>query len=292
MGACGNFLEYAGSKCSLDVGFGKMILLYADKTAVLQTGLTAEGINAAVLAGGIIGIIKGWHTVTGAPVAETNVERPGSAEMKLIRSEILADTLMFENTLSNNEVIADLTKAGTLYGLLIDDFGSVFGEQNATAGAITPMRLNFTGKVTTSFQKDNTSDKSVSVTVRYLVKEVQAVLSEIEVEEILSKTLIGLQFISVTAFTDGGSCTLTLKVTDKSTGEKFDLTNLLAASVSVVSDINDLVVNSIYDTIIGEIGLDFTSILNALTGDHLLKITISGDNAYSKEFSYLVQFGA
>lgn len=140
--------------------------------------------------------------------------------MKLIRSEILADTLMFENTLANNEVIGDLVKAGSLYGILVDDQGNAFGELSSAAGFVKPMLMNFSGKTTTSFQKDQTSDKSVSVTVRYLVKEVQAVIAGIEVEEILSKTLVSLQLSSVTSI-GATSIVLVAYVKDKSTGKPY-----------------------------------------------------------------------
>ena len=102
MGKAGNFLQYAASKLGVDVGFGKMILIYKDKIDVKKSELTATSINSDIASGEIIGIIKGWHTVAGASVAEINVERTGSAEMKLIRPAILADVLTFENNLVNN----------------------------------------------------------------------------------------------------------------------------------------------------------------------------------------------
>ena len=117
MSCVGNFLELATAKCGADVGFGKIILLYGEKTSVLKSALTATAINAAIEAGTIVGVIKNWHTVAGAPVGEMNVERPGSGEMKLIRQEILADTLTFESNIANRSVIADLVGAGTIQGL-------------------------------------------------------------------------------------------------------------------------------------------------------------------------------
>lgn len=277
MNSCGNFLDYAGSKCGLDVGFGKMILLYADKTAVAEADLAAEAINAAVEAGTIVGIIKGWHTITGAPVAETNVERPGSAEMKLIRSEILADTLMFENTLANNEVIGDLVRAGSLYGILVDDQGNAFGDKSSVVGYVKPMLMNFSGKATTSFQKDQTSDKSVSVTVRYLVKEVQAVIAGIEVEDILSKTWLSLQLSSVTEIT-ATAATFVLSVKDKTT-------NAVFAGAILAGDVSIAGATVVTATYVAATGL--LTIVLAGTGFSVasqnLNIKMSGDSFYAKE---------
>jgi hypothetical protein len=45
MANCGNFLEYAGSKCGLDVGYGKMLLVYKDKTQKSAADLTATAIS-------------------------------------------------------------------------------------------------------------------------------------------------------------------------------------------------------------------------------------------------------
>lgn len=277
MNSGGNFLDYAGSKCGLDVGFGKMILLYADKTAVAEADLTAAAINAAVEDGTIVGIIKGWHTITGAPVAETNVERPGSAEMKLIRSEILADTLMFENTLANNEVIGDLVKAGSLYGILVDDRGNAFGDKSSVVGYVKPMLMNFSGKATTSFQKDQTSDKSVSVTVRYLVKEVQAVIAGIEVEDVLSKTLLSLQLSSVKEITTTAA-TFVLSVKDKSTNAVF-AGAILAGDVSIAGA---TVVTATYVAATGLLTIVITGTGFSITSQNL-NIKMSGDSFYAKE---------
>lgn len=279
MANCVGFLEHAAANCGIDVGFGKMFPLYADATPVAIADLTATAINTAIKAGTIKGLIKGWHTVTGAPVAETNVERPGSAEMKLIRSEILADTLMFENSLVNNEIISDLVKAGTLYGILIDDMGNVYGEQSAKAGYVIPMRLNFSGKTTTSFQKDNTSDKSVSVTVRYLVKEVQAVVAGVEVEDIVGKTLLVGQLVS-NALAPSGIIILLLK--DKSTNGLFD-GNILSADINITGGFFPLA-TAVYDPLTGE--LIITSSVAVDAG--VYQIAISGDTFYMKETQFIL----
>lgn len=277
MGNCVGFLEHAAIGCGLDVGFGKMILLYADATPVAVANLNATAINAAIADGTIKGIIKGWHTVTGASIAETNVERTGTGKMKQIRAEILADTLMFENTLENNEVIGDITRINSFYGIVVDDFGNSFGDKNSVAGYVKPMELDFSGKTTTSFQNDQTSDKSVSVTVRYLVKEVQAVIAGIEVEDVLSKTLLSLQLSSVTLIT-ATAATFVLSVKDKST-------NAVFAGVILAGDVSIAGATAVTATYVAATGL----LTIAITGTGFsvisqnFNVAISGDAFYAKE---------
>ena len=217
MANCGNFLEYAGSRCGLDVGYGKMFVLYAEKVSKSAADLTAEAIQAEIVAGTVIGIIKGWNTIAGAPVAEINVERTGTAEMKLIRSEIAADTLTFENSIANNEILNDVVKAGSLNCILIDDQGNCFGDYSQTSGKISSMLVNFSGKTTSSFQKDNVTEKSVSVTARYLVKDVNVIQAGTETELIVSKTLLIGQLSSITTLTSSAAV-FVMKINDKAIG--------------------------------------------------------------------------
>lgn len=282
-----SFLDYAGSKCGLDVGFGKMILLYADQTAVAEANLTATAINAAVEDGTIIGIVKGWHTVTGAPVAEINVERTGTGKMKQIRAEILADTLMFENTLANNEVIGDITRINSFYGIVVDDFGNAFGDKNSVAGYVKPMELDFSGKTTTSFQNDQTSDKSVSVTVRYLVKEVQAVIAGIDVEDVLSKTLLSLQLSSVTSI-GATSIVLVAYVKDKSTGKPY--TDAIASNEVVVSGVGVTSAACVYVPATGLLTITVTG-TGFINQGQILNVNVSGDVFYSKSTSLNILLG-
>lgn len=220
----GNFLELAASVTGVDVGYGKMILVYAEKSDVLASSLTATAINAAIEAGTIIGVIKNWHTVTGASVAEMNVERPGSAEMKLIRPEILADTLTFEGNILNRRVVADLVKAGILNCLLIDDRGNSFGEESNAANAISTMYMNFSGSTSSGLQRDNATDKSVAVTARYLVKEIAMLNTSIDVEDVAYKTEITLRYVSTSSQTVGTSMVVRYSPIAKGTQEVADVT--------------------------------------------------------------------
>lgn len=195
----GNFLQVAETQHAMDVGFGKMFLIYDEKQALALSDLTAAAINAHIADGTIIGVIKNWSMVAGASVAETNVERQGTGEMRQIRAEILADTLTFENNISNNKVFTRLSKKGTVYGVLVDDMGNAFGELSTVPNSIETMMLNFSGKVSTGLQNDRTNEKTVAITVRYLVKEIGFVAANIEVEEIESKTPLILKLSSTTS---------------------------------------------------------------------------------------------
>lgn len=272
MSQCGNFLEYAGSKCGVDVGFGKMILLYKEKVGKKASDLTATAINDEIAAGRIIGIVKGWHTVAGAPVAEINVERTGTAEMKLIRPEILADTLTFENSVAVNEIIGDLVKMGTGYGILLDDQGNAFGDFSSVANQIMPMNLNFSGKVTSTMQATNNAEKTLAVTVRYLVKDLSFIAAGTETEWIESKTLLVGQVVSISANT------IVLLLKDKSTNTYpiFDNSTMIISIDGSSAAIDD----STYTESSGLFTINFSTPLVA--GEHV-HLSLSGDTVYMKE---------
>jgi len=185
--------------------------------------MTATAINTAIESGDIIGVIQGWHTIAGAPVAEISVERTGTAEMKLIRPEILADTLTFESNIANRSVIASLVAAGTLQCLLIDDLGSVFGKKSTAADLISTMPLNFSSKVSSALQSDNATEKTVAVTVRYLVadEDVAMLFAEVETEDIVVKTQVEGFFHAASALT-AIAAEFSLKLIDKKTQKAYE----------------------------------------------------------------------
>ena len=274
MGKAGNFLQYAASKLGVDVGFGKMILIYKGKQILNADSLSADYINSAIEGGDCIGIIKGWHTVAGASVAEINVERTGTAEMKLIRPEILADVLTFENNLVNNEVINDLVKLGTVDGVLLDDQGNAFGDYSPTSGTVSTMKLNFSSKTTSSMQHDNTTEKTVAVTVRYLVDDLSFVAAETETELIDSKELLSIQYASKTVDT------LVFSVKSKLTGEAFASAftdvDIVASGAGLVMDA------AAYDPATGLL----TIISSRTITSGIFTIEISGDDFYSKQYQF------
>lgn len=286
MSNCSNFIDLAAATCGVDVGFGKVILLFKEKTSVSLSSLNANSINADIEAGGIVGVLKNWHTVAGAPVAEINVERPGSAEMKLIRPEILADVLTFEGNIGNRDVIDSLVKVGTVHGLVIDDMGNVFGERvNYAINTIGTMPLNFSGKTSTSLQSDNASDKTVAVTVRYLVKDLAMLAANVEVEDVASKVKVDGQLVSGVV-TSATAASLAIKLTDKYTQAAFDVA-LLAADIEVRTDSKTATVSTA-TYVDGVLTLSLTGTAFAPAGITNFYVKISADNCYMKETKFTV----
>ena len=285
MSNCSNFLDLAAAQCGVDVGFGKVILLYAQKTTREIGDFKTGVLNAEIETGSVVGVLKNWHTVAGAPVAEINVERPGSAEMKLIRPEILADVLTFEGNIGNRDVIDALVKAGTIHGLVIDDMGNVFGERSLNVDGIDTMPLNFSGKTSTSLQRDNTSDKTVSVTVRYLVKDLAMLAAGVEVEDVASKVKVDGQIVLgyVYSYTDAS---LRIKLIDKYTQAAFDGA-LTAGEIEVRTDSKTVTVstatyaNGVLSLTLKGTGFNQSGITN-------FYVKISADDCYMKETKFTV----
>ena len=281
----GNFLEYAASKLGIDVGFGKMILIYPAKTDLTAANLTAASINTGIITGAIIGVIKGWHTIAGAPVAEINVERTATAEMHLIRPEIGADTLTFESNMVNAEVLADLVKAGSMNCVLIDDQGNAFGDYSATAGSISTMLLNFSNKATSAVQRDNVTEKTIALTVRYLVKDLSVMIARIETELIESKSLLVGQLSSVDGFGTTGRA-FSLLLIEKSTGisPQTAITSM-SANIRGTEAIFD---TSSYDIATGILQIQLTGTgLQQITPETIF-ITLSADGFYMKETKFVI----
>ena len=276
---CGNFLDYAESKCGVDVGFGKLILVYPAKTTIAKTALTADAINVAIVAGEIIGVIKGWHTVAGAPVGEVSVERIATREMKLIREEIAADTLTFERTLANREIIGDLVKAGSLNCLLIDDQGNVYGDKAQAVGEIQTMLINFASKVTSSFQTDNNTDRTIALTVRYLVKDLDYVAAEVAAEEVVVKTLVKGYLSSVTTST-AIAAVFVMAIKNKSNGKIFD--GAIASGDVTVTGGNITSTSAAYVAATGLLTITLAG-TGFEVGTQIFNVTISGSECYMKE---------
>lgn len=284
MSNCSNFIDLAAATCGVDVRFGKMILLFKDKVSVSLSSLNANSINGLIEAGSIVGVLKNWHTVAGAPVAEINVERPGSAEMKLIRPEILADVLTFEGNIGNRDVIDALVKVGTVHGLVIDDMGNVFGERSLSTNSVETMLLNFSGKTSTSLQSDNASDKTVAVTVRYLVKDLAMLAAGVEVEDVASKVKVDGQFL-YGIVSSATAASVNIKLIDKYTQAEFDGA-LLVADVEVRTDTETATVSTATYAD-GVLSLTLTGTgFNTSTENFYVKI--SADDCYMKETKFTV----
>ena len=283
----GNFLDFAGSKLGVEVGFGKMILIYKEKKSLTLSDLTANAINTAIEAGDIVGIVKDWHSLAGASVAEISVERTGSAEMKLIRAEIAADTINFEANLRNREVIGDLSSRGTLHCILLDDQGNAFGDKDERADKLSTMEVNFSGKVTTSFQHDNATDKMVSIVARYLVKDLSFMAANVETELVSTKVLLAGALKTTTTQT-ATSLVFDLKITDKGTGLPFDGT--IAAADITITGANVTNKTAAYVAATGVLTLTLTG-TGFITDTQVLNVTISGATFYTKPLAITLRLG-
>jgi len=287
MANCASFLELASAKCGVDVGYGKLFLLYKDKKTVTSAMLTATAINAEIEAGTIIGVIKGWHTVAGAPVGELSVERPFTSEIAQIRAEILAETLTFESNILNRDVLAGLAAMGTVNGVLVDDLGSVFGETSQAANAVDTMYLNFSAKTSSSLQRDNATDKSVAVTVRYLVKDMGIYEAGIEVEEVATKIQLSVGIKTVTTITPT-SIVIDLLVKEKGSNNIY--AGALIAADFVVEGAGVVSKTLTYVPTTGIATMTVTG-TGFVSGDTVLNISMSNALTYMKATNYIVRLG-
>ena len=287
MSNCASFLELASAKCGVDVGYGKLFLLYKDKKTVTSAMLTATAINAEIEAGTIIGVIKGWHTVAGAPVGELTVERPFTAEITQIRAEILAETLTFESNILNRDVMAGLAARGTLNGVLVDDLGSVFGETSQTGNAVDTMYLNFSAKTSSSLQRDNTTDKSVAVTVRYLVKDMGIYEAGIEVEEVNTKIQL---YAGISTVVSVAPTSMVIDFLVKEKGSNNIYAGALIAADFVVEGAGVTSKTVTYTPTTGIAVMTVTG-TGFVSGDTVLNILVSNTLAYMKSTSYTVRLG-
>jgi hypothetical protein len=274
----GNFLQYAGEKTGIDVGFGKMFLVYADKVTKGASDLTATAINNDISTGAIIGVIKGWHTIAGAPVAEVSVERPGTYEKKLVHPEILADTLTFESGMANNEVLGDIVKAGSLNCILLDDQGNAYGDYAQGAGMISTMLVNFYDKKTSGMQTDYAAEKTVSITARYLVNELSVIYAATETEMITPKDLLYGQVVS---FTLGATGKIVLNLRYKATNDPF-IGTVAALNIAIKGLPTGVALGTVASDNVGNFTINFTGSLTA--GTYL--ISIAGATFYMKETSF------
>jgi hypothetical protein len=271
----GNFLQYAGQKTGIDVGFGKMFLVYSSQATKGASDLTATAINAEITAGTIIGVIKGWHTIAGAPIAEVSIERPGTYEKKLIRPEILADTLTFESGMANNEVLGDIVKVGSLNCILLDDQGNAYGEYSQTDGKIGTMLVNFSEKKTSGMQTDYAAEKTVSITARYLVNNLNVIYAATATELITPKDLLYGQLVSDTIGPNGK---IVLNLQYKSTNDPF-IGTVAALNVTIKGLPSGVAIGTITSDNVGNFTINFTGTLTA--GTYL--ISIAGATFYMKE---------
>ena len=277
---CGNFLNSTDAKsCGVEVGYGKLFLIYAEKQIVNVSSLNAGDINAAIAAGAIVGVLKDWDEVAGAPVAEVTAERSGSKKTRVLSDEILADTITFDNSPCLNETLARLSRKRTAEVLFVDDNGNVYGEETYASATIGTMTVSFGSKTSTSLQSDNTNVNNLAITVRYLYKKLRAVAVGFDYDLIVSKYEVVLRDFTTAA---GGACTV--KVFDNCSG------SLATDFASVKLDI-EVLVNGIPQTPTavtatnGVIGFTLSAMI---TPSSVVTIKVVSDDAFSQYVTFII----
>ena len=277
---CGNFLNSSTAKaCGVEVGYGKMYLLYAEKQEVLLSNLTSTAINAAIAAGTIIGVLRDWDEVAGAPIAEVMTERPGSKRVKHVSDEVLADTITFDNSPCLNETIAAYVRKGAIQGVFIDSNGNAFGEETYKATTIGTMPLVFSGKTSTSLQSDNVNPNNLAVTVRYLYKKLRAAAVDFDYDLVVSKYEVVLR-----DFTAGlaGACTVTAY--DNCSGD-------LATEIATAELDIEVLVNGAAQTptaVTATNGVIAFTLSATPAAGSVVTVKIVSDDAYSQYVTFIV----
>ena len=277
---CGNFLNSSTAKaCGVEVGYGKMYLLYAEKQEVLLSNLTSTAINAAIAAGTIVGVLRDWDEVAGAPIAEVMTERTGSKRVKHISDEVLADTITFDNSPCLAETIAAYVRKGAIQGLFVDSNGNVFGEETYKATSIGTMPLVFSGKTSTSLQSDNTNPNNLAVTVRYLYKKLRAAAVDFDYDLIVSKYEVVLRDLTTAA---AGVCTV--KAFDNCSGSL--ATEIAAADLDVEVLVNGVPATPTAVTATdGVIGFTLSA---TPAPSSVVTIKVVSDDAFSQYVTFII----
>jgi hypothetical protein len=204
--------------------------------------------------------------------------------MKLVKAEILADTLTFDDNVTNNRILKSLVKGGTYPCILLDDQGFAFGARSLAPESISTMNLNFSGKTSNGLQNDLTNEKTVAVTVRYLVEEIGYMDADTEVEEIVAKIPLIGKISSITTHTSS-SLVFVMDLFNEITGA------LLTAFVTTALDINP-VVNGITVTASGtfasnQLTLTLTkTVADFNTATDKIKLTLSTEAYYLTEITF------
>jgi hypothetical protein len=279
----GNFLERAETQNGISVGFGKMILIYSTEHDVLLSDLTAAAINEDIADGTIKGIIQGWNTVAGASVAEKNSEKLDGS-IKLVKHEILADVLTFEDNVTNNRILKSLVKGGTYPCLLLDDMGYAFGSRTLEPVAIGTMNINFSNKTSNGLQNDLTNEKTVAVTARYLVEEIGYIDADVEVEDIVAKIPLIGKISSITTHI-AASIVFVMDVYNEITGEL--LTSFDVDPVVIVASVNGISVTPSASFAANQLTVTLAkTVADFNTATDKVKMTVSTGEYYLTEITF------
>lgn len=237
----GNFLQVAATALNITPEYPVGIVIYSTKKDVALTSLTAAAINAEIAAGTCIGYLQGWNSITGANVAEKNIERIATAKIELIKEEIAADTYTFPDEMYNNKILGKKATGNTFNCLVIGNMGGVYGEKTLKAASIGTMEINFSGKTSNGGFMDLTNEKTVAITARYIVKELGYIAAAIETEEIVPKIPLDFTISTVSTHT-ATSIVAVLNLVNSKT--KAILTDFDADPITIAASVNGTVVSA------------------------------------------------
>lgn len=237
----GNFLQVAATALNITPEYPVGIVIYSTKKDVALTSLTAAAINAEIAAGTCNGYLQGWNSITGANVAEKNIERIATAKIELIKEEIAADTYTFPDEMYNNKILGKKATGNTFNCLVIGNMGGVYGEKTLKAASIGTMEINFSGKTSNGGFMDLTNEKTVAITARYIVKELGYVAAAIETEEIVPKIPLDFTISTVSTHT-ATSIVAVLNLVNSKT--KAILTDFDADPITIAASVNGTVVSA------------------------------------------------
>jgi len=237
----GNFLQVAAAELNIVPEYPVGIVIYSIKKDVALTSLTAAAINAEIAAGTCIGYLQGWNSITGANVAEKNIERVATAKMELVKEEVAADTYTFPDEMYTNKILGKKATGNTFNCLVIGNMGGVYGEKTLAAAKIGTMEINFSGKASNGGFQDLTNEKTVAITARYIVKELAYIAAALETEDIVPKIPLDFTISTVSTHT-ATSIVAVLNLINART--KAILTTFDADPITIVAIVNGTIVSA------------------------------------------------
>lgn len=237
----GNFLQVAAAELNIVPEYPVGIVIYSIKKDVALTSLTAAAINAEIAAGTCIGYLQGWNSITGANVAEKNIERVATAKMELVKEEVAADKYTFPDEMYINKILGKKATGNTFYCLVIGNLGGVYGEKTLKAASIRTMEINFSGKTSNGGFMDLANEKTVEITARYIVKELGYIAAAIETEDIVPKIPLDFTISTVSTHTSTSIVAVLNLINSRS---KTILTVFDADPITIIAIVNGVVVSA------------------------------------------------
>jgi len=278
----GNFLQVAAANFNIVPEYPVGIAIYSTKKDVALTSLTAAAINAEIAAGTCIGYLSGWNSIAGANVAEKNIERVATAKMELVKEEVAADTYTFPDEMYLNKILGKKATGNTFNCLVIGNMGGVYGEKSLKAASIRTMEINFSGKTSNGGFQDQTNEKTVAITARYIVAELGYVAAAIETEDIVPK--IPLDFtISTVSTHSATSIVAVLNLINSKT--KAILTAFDADPITIIAIVNGTVVSAAAAFATNQLTVTLTGTGFTTTAD-VVSLELSTATHYSDEVKF------